>query len=107
MAKKKNRHTDDYSSRIEELLADRYKAHHPRAKIKAYRYNPASVRVRILDPDFADKLLFQREEEVWKILKTLPEHVLGDVSMVLLLTPEESRESLANVEFEDPTPSLL
>jgi stress-induced morphogen len=85
-------------------LRKKYAAEHPRARIKAYRYNPASIRVRIIDPDFAGKDRSQRHKEVWPILEELPEEVQADLMLLLLLTPEETGESSGNTEFEHPSP---
>jgi hypothetical protein len=104
MAKKQK---DEYSSLIEQILSARYKPAHPKAKIKAYRYNSASVRIRVIDPDFAGKIIPEREAEVWAILDTLPEEVRTDITVLLLVTPEESRQSLMSMEFDNPTPSRL
>lgn len=48
-----------------------------------------------------------RHAKVWHYLQQLPEDVQGDVSMLLLLTPEETKMSFANLEFDDPVPSIL
>src|SRR5437588_68444 len=65
--------------RILKALESRYGVHHPKAKIEAYRYNPASIRIRIIDPDFAHKGLVEREEMVWPILEELPEDILSQL----------------------------
>jgi hypothetical protein len=45
---------------------------------------------------------------VWRFLKEyLPEDVQSDISMVVLLAPGEEKHSLGNLEFEDPSPSLI
>jgi hypothetical protein len=80
---------------------------HPRAKIEAYRYNPGSIRVRILDPDFAGMSWGERENLLWPIVENLPEEKRMQVSLLLLLTPKERQHSLGSMEFDDPTPSLL
>jgi hypothetical protein len=98
---------DDYSRQIKEVLTERYKPAHRKAKIDVYRYNPASVRVRVIDPDFAGKDIPEREKEVWDILDTLPAEVRSDISVVLLITPEERKQSFMSMEFDDPTPSTL
>jgi stress-induced morphogen len=103
---RQDRDSDARARQIEEALAD-YKKGHTKAKIRVRPHNPVSIRVRILDPDFRGKDLVDREKEVWRILERLPDEVQADVTMVLLLTPEEARDSLANYEFEHPTPSLL
>lgn len=84
-----------------------YDRAHPQAEIEAYRQNSVSVRVRIKDPDFAGKTRVQREEEVWPAFDALPEDVAADLSLLLLLTPEEAETSFASMEFDDPIPSRL
>ena len=84
-----------------------YKREHPRATIDAYRRNPASVRIRIIDPDFKGKDETQREDAVWGFLDRLPDEVRSDITMLVLVTPDEVDKSLASLEFQHPTPSLL
>lgn len=84
-----------------------YEADHPRAQIDLYRQNPVSVRVRIIDPDFAGQAKPQRSQQAWRYLGDLPDEVQGDISTILLLTPNEAKRSFANFEFEDPVPSPL
>jgi hypothetical protein len=84
-----------------------YAGAHPKAKIELYRRNNVSVRIRIIEHDFAGKSRTAREEEVWPLFDKLSEDVVADISMLLLLTPEEKDESLANFEFEHPTPSRI
>jgi stress-induced morphogen len=99
---------DEFSRQIVHVLTERYKPRHRKAKIEAYRYNPASVRVRIIDPDFAGKSIPEREDEVWTILEgTLPEEIRSDISILLLITPKERKESFASMEFDDPTPARM
>lgn len=94
---------------IEEIIAALrpYAADHPRARIDLYRQNSVSVRVRIIDPDFAGQGRPERSQQAWRYLDKLAEQPLSDISTVLLLTPEESDLSFANLEFEDPVPSKL
>jgi stress-induced morphogen len=80
---------------------------HPKAKIEAYRQNNVSVRIRIIDPDFQGLSLAEREEVVWPLLDQVPEDVVADVSLLLLLTPKEKADSLATFEFDHPTKSRL
>lgn len=84
-----------------------YEKAHPRAEIEAYRQNSVSVRVRILNPEFKGKSRAEREEEVWALLSKLPEETAAEVSLLLLLTAEEAKKSLASVEFDDPIPSRI
>ena len=84
-----------------------YAAAHPTSQIDLYRQNSVSVRVRIIDPDFAGRSKVDRSNDVWKYLSALSEEVESDISTLILLTPDERTKSLANFEFEDPVPSTL
>jgi hypothetical protein len=48
-----------------------------------------------------------RHELARRSLQKLPDAFQGDMSMVILLSPDEVQGSLGNLEFEHPTPSLL
>src|SRR5262249_21971387 len=80
---------------IESLRA--YEADHPKARIDLYRH----------DPDFAGQTKVDRSKEVWKYLNRLPDEVQSDLSALILLAPEETKTSFANLEFEDPVPAGL
>jgi len=98
---------DDVIDKIIEVLED-YEKDHPQARIDVYRQNSVSVRVRIIDPDFASQNKSERNGRVWKeYLAGLPEDVQSDISTMLLITPDETKDSIANLEFDDPTPSRL
>ena len=88
-------------------LLESHKVSHPEAEIKSYRQNSGSIRVRIIDPDFRklDKAL--RHDQVWEMLERLPEDIQSQITVVLLLTPEEAKTSFANMDFENPIPSRL
>ena len=79
-----------------------YEEAHPHAVIEARRSNPVVIRVRIIDPDFAGRDRVDREEEVWPFLIGLPEEVVADITMLLLVTPEEAGRSFASFAFDDP-----
>jgi stress-induced morphogen len=98
--------TDKVLKEIRTAL-DRYKAAHPKAEIESYRQNSVSVRVRVISPEFQKMTRSDREEEVWAVLNELAEETAAEVSMLLLLTPDEAKKSLANREFDDPIPSKL
>jgi hypothetical protein len=80
---------------------------HPKANIELDRRNNVSVHIRIIDPEFGGKSLAEREEEVWPLFEVLSEDAVADVTMLLLITPEEQGESLANFVFEHPTKSMI
>lgn len=98
--------SDEVIDRIVEALRA-FEADHPSARIDLYRQNSVSVRVRIIDPAFAGRNRIERSQQVWHYLDSLPDEVQSDLSSVILLTPEETGKSLANLEFEDPVPSGL
>jgi hypothetical protein len=98
--------TDDHLGHINQALA-KYRSEHPDAQVDAYRQNSVSLRARIVDPDFHGIDRADRHEIVWRHIATLPEEVQSEVTMLLLLTPEETKTSFANLEFDHPLPSML
>ena len=96
-------------AQIQQVLGvlDQYRCDHSKALIDARRQNSVSIRIRIIDPDFKGLDRVDREPPVWNILKTLPEEIFTNITMLLLLTPDETAGSLANKEFDDPIPSRL
>ena len=84
-----------------------YEHTHPQARIEGRRHNPVSIRLRIIDSAFQGVDRVDREPEIWRILKQLPEEVFVNITMLLLLTPDEAENSLASQEFDHPIPSLL
>jgi hypothetical protein len=72
---------------------------HASAEGLVYRYSPVSVRVRVIDPDFLGKSRSERHKIVWPLLHLLDEDTLGDLTMLLLLTPEERETSIADRDF--------
>jgi stress-induced morphogen len=97
---------DSFTDQVVDAL-ESYESQHPGAEIEAYRRNSVSIRVRIVDPDFSGISRAERHEIVWRFLEKLPEEVQSQVSLLLLLTPEETKSSIANSEFENPIPSSL
>ena|SRR5437867_3664366 len=103
MPKKSTRET----KQIEKLLQAHFPDHPPEYPPVAYRYNPASVRVRVVSDRFKGKSRSEREEMVLPLIHQLPENTQADIMILLLLTPEELDRSLMNMEFENPSPSVL
>ena len=93
------------SRQVEKLLRETF------PETDAYRYNPASIRVRIVDPRFAGKSTEQRDAMVEPLLKKLPKDIQADIMNLLTLAPDEVeasvRKQVQNMEFEDPSPSTL
>jgi hypothetical protein len=80
-----------------------YAASHPTARIETYRRNDFSVRVRIIDKAFAGTRPLDRFGDVRAVLRPLPEDTKSQISLLLLLTPEEAKESYGSAEFDHPT----
>ena len=80
-------------------------------KTDAYRYNSASIRVRVVDPRFEGRSIEERDALVEPILAQLPEDIQADIMNLLTLYPDETATSpqaaFANTEFEDPSESML
>jgi hypothetical protein len=49
----------------------------------------------------------ERDDLVSAILDTLPEDVRAEITVLLLVTPQESKTSPMSQEFDDPAPALL
>jgi stress-induced morphogen len=82
----------------------------------AYRFNSASIRVRVIDPRFEGKSTAEREDMVFPLLKKLPKRTREDILLLLTLAPSEEQtqmtqtmhsQSLINLEFEHPLHSNL
>jgi hypothetical protein len=80
----------------------------------AYRYNSASIRVRVIDPRFEGLSHADRDAMVEPCLDTLPERTQADIITLFTFAPSELeqstgaiRELFLNTEFERETRSLL
>ena len=83
-----------------------YTANHSGAKTDVYRYNDSCIRVRIIDPGFAGLERIERHDLIWTLLEELPEDVMTQVTLLVLLVPSEVKTSLGNLEFSNPSPPL-
>jgi hypothetical protein len=97
---------DEQVKQVLDVLAE-YERLHPTAQIEGRRHSLVSIRLRIIDPDFHGRDRLEREPEIWKLLQKLPEEVFVNITMLLLLTPEEVAKSFASQEFDHPIPSRL
>jgi stress-induced morphogen len=94
--------------KIEKLLREHFADFPPEYPPEAYRYNSACIRVRVVSPIFEEMDLSERSKLVYPLLKdNLPEETWWDITMILLFAPDELADSVANHEFENPTPSRL
>jgi hypothetical protein len=85
--------------------------------VDAYRYNSASIRVRVIDRRFEGRSIADRDAMVEPHLEQLPERPQADIMNLFTFAPSEIeatpetpgtlREFLLNMEFEDPSPSML
>ena len=95
----------DETRALEELLRKQF------FQADAYRYNSASIRVRIVDPQFEGLSDEQRDDRVEPLLRQLDEATQADIMNLLILAPNEIEEFspkfVVNLEFDDPSPSQL
>jgi acid stress-induced BolA-like protein IbaG/YrbA len=80
----------------------------------SYRYNSASIRVRVIDSRFEGMSREKRDAMVEQYLDTLPPETQRDIVTLFTFAPSELkrtpatfREFLLSTEFEDPSPSML
>jgi hypothetical protein len=83
-------------------------------KVDAYRYNSASIRVRVIDPRFEGLTAERRDAMVEPHLEQLPERTQADIMSLFTFAPSDLQQSrktvrqfLLNAEFDDPSPSRL
>ncbi len=98
--------TDTSLASVKKALRE-YERRRPEAQIQIYRYNSISIRIRVIDPGFAGMRKSDRHALVWEHLETLPERAREDISMIVLLAPGEESTSLSNLEFDNPSRSML
>ena len=80
----------------------------------AYRYNPASIRIRVIDGKFEGIPRDKRDAMVEAVLDKQPDEIQRDIVTLFTFAPSELqqapktvREFMLNTEFEDPSPSML
>ena len=99
----------DETRQVEEVLK-----HAGFERVDAYRYNAASIRVRVIDARFEGLPAEERDAMVEPHLERLPERTQADIMNLFTFAPSELqetpktfREFLLNTEFDDPSPSML
>jgi hypothetical protein len=70
-----------------------------------YRYNPAAIRVKIVDSTLHGRSKGERHDYVWRVLQGVPEDILAQISVLLCLESGESAP--LDMEFHEPTRSYL
>ena len=81
---------------------------------EAYRYNSASIRIRVIDSNFEGLSREERDDLVEPYLDQLPPKIQQDIVFLLTFAPSDMqrppatfREFMRNVEFVHPSPSML
>ena len=101
MAVENGKREDRHVRRIREKLTSAYARQHPCAEIDVKRYSSLCVHIRIVDADFASQSRTARDTAIWDILDTLPEDTREEISLLTLLTPDETKTSVMNQVFEE------
>ena len=93
---------------VEDLLRQHFK------QADSYRYNSASIRVRVIDPRFEGMPREKRDEMVEEWLDQLPPETQRDIVTLITFAPLDLerppptfREYMLNTEFDAPSPSML
>ena len=80
----------------------------------SYRYNSASIRVRVIDSRFEGMPREERDAMVEKYLDQLPPEIQRDIVTLYTFAPSELKETpntfrefMLNTEFDHPSPSML
>jgi hypothetical protein len=94
------------------MVEDRLKPHFDR--VDSYRYNSATIRVRVIDGRFEGMSREKRDAMVEDHLEKLPPETQRDIVTLFTFAPSELartpttlREFLQNTEFDDPSPTML
>ena len=82
-----------------------YEHAHEAATCFVYRYNPAAIRVKIIDKTFHGRSKGERHDYAWGFFRGLPEDILEQISVLPCLEPGESAP--LDLEFDEPTRSHL
>ncbi len=82
-----------------------YESSHADAECSVYRYNPAAIRIRIVDQSFRGLSKGDRHDYAWGFLRSLSEDTTSQISVLLCLEPGE--KSMMETEFDNPSRSLI
>lgn len=96
--------SDKVVEQIAVTLED-YERAHKGAMCFVYRYNPASIRVKIIDNTFQGWSKGKRHDYAWRFLSRLSDDVLAQISVLVCLEPGESAS--LDLAFHEPTRSSL
>ena len=103
MATLVKKRTDAQTARIYAALKCAYPELSSDESDVVYKYNSYSIRVRVATNAFESKTLAERETQLKRILATLAAEDRENITMLMMLTPEDAAErDLMNVEFDNP-----
>ena len=93
---------------VEERLGQHFE------QVDSYRYNSASIRLRVIDKRFEGMSREKRDAMVEEQLDKLPPETQRDIVTLFTFAPAELtrtattfREFMQNTEFENPSPTML
>ena len=86
-----------FAEAIGQFVAD-----HPGACAEVYRHAQYSVRIRVVWGGFQTIAKSGRRKLLWPYLESLPAHVLSDVALTILATPQECHAGVFGDEFDNP-----
>jgi hypothetical protein len=90
---------------IEDLLHKEFE------RVDAYRPNPYSIRIGVIDPEFEGRSVADRQDMVLPLIRKLRKETQEDILLLLTMAPSElggrNRHLLVNLEFENPIPSRI
>lgn len=99
--------SDDYVDKLKSIL-DEYERAFPGLKAEIYRYNPASIRIRVVGDLYQGMPKSRRHDHAYDFISQRAESDLMDeISMLLLLPASEMKNNFTSHEFDDPSRSLL
>jgi stress-induced morphogen len=97
----------DQAAKKMKIALDAFEKQYMGSVATLYRQDSVSIRVRIVDKRFAKMSIPDRHDLAWNFLvDRLDEDTLQQLSVLLLLSPAETKSSFMNQEFDDPIPSL-
>jgi stress-induced morphogen len=83
-------------------------------QVDSYRYNSASIRVRVIDRRFEGMSREKRDAMVEEQLDKLPPDTQRDIVTLYTFAPSELRQTpttfrefMQNTEFDNPRPTML
>lgn len=98
----------DETRMVEERLTPHFE------RVESYRYNSASIRVRVIDSRFEGLSREKRDAMVEEQIDKLPLETQRDIVTLFVFapfeltqTPKTFRECMLNAEFDDPSPTML